>query len=328
MAVSLVRARSVTPNISNYDDTRILRYATGGFNGVVSGFGNEMSYTVDGLNFKINSGEFIYQGWQSRIDTSGATITIDNIGGTQYYVVYLQIDLSDSENEIASVLATYDTSSYPSIDPGDDLTTVQGGVARVELYRFEASSGVISNVSKRFSTLEIGKVLNAVDAENAINAENSINAELAITQDVSDDSDKISTTRYSRNKNIFRIFDSSSSDYGIDTGLNYSSAFVNNKKVYMAYITIQCPNNGTTTIEIDDTDLPVNAYFIDLDFRLFNTNTIAYSKAPYLTSGGNYITAYIERLFGVPGKSFELVVNTSYDATAWSLTAKVLYYLD
>ena len=93
----LIRANSETPNVANNDDFRLLRYAIGGYDGVVKNYGNECSYTVGGSNFKINSGVIVYQGVDTEILTNGETINIDNIGGTQYYVVYLEIDLSDSE---------------------------------------------------------------------------------------------------------------------------------------------------------------------------------------------------------------------------------------
>ena len=162
MAGTLVRKPSNTPNITNYDDTRMLRYATGGYNGVVEKHKNECSYTVNGSIFKINSGEIIIDGWQYGIDASGESITIDNISGTQYYSVYLEIDLSIADNQKGTIKSTYDTVSYPIIDAGDDLTEAQTGVARLELYKFTASSGVISNVSKSIKTISYSKIFDVI----------------------------------------------------------------------------------------------------------------------------------------------------------------------
>jgi len=155
----LIRANSEIANVTNNDDFRILRYATGGYNGVLKNYGNECSYTVTDNNFKINSGEIFYQGVDTEILTAGETITVDNISGTQYYVIYLEIDLSNSENQTATIKSSYGTSTYPIISAGDDLTTVPSGVANFELYRFTASSGVISSVVAQFNIIEVGNAL-------------------------------------------------------------------------------------------------------------------------------------------------------------------------
>lgn len=175
MAGNLTRKPSVTPNISNFDDARMFRYALGGYNGVTEKYKNECSYTVDGSTFKINSGEIVIDGWQYGIDASGESITVDNIAGTQYYSVYLEIDLSIIDDQKGTIESTYDTASYPTITKGDDLTELQTGIARLELYRFEASGGVISNVVQRFSLIEVGNVLHAENADLATNATNAAN---------------------------------------------------------------------------------------------------------------------------------------------------------
>lgn len=161
MSVKLVRANSDTPNIQNNDDCRLFRYACGGYDGIVKGFGNELNYEISGSNFIVKSGEFVIDGWQGKIDGSGVSIAVDNLGGIQYYVVYAEIDLSVSANQKAEIKATYNTAYYPTISRGDDLTTTPSGVARIELYRFEASSGVISNVQQRFRVLDYGWTKNS-----------------------------------------------------------------------------------------------------------------------------------------------------------------------
>ena len=177
MAIELVRKPSLTPNVVNYDDYRMLRYATGGYNGVNSKYANKCAYEIEGSNFKIKSGEIFLHGVQSKIDGIGETITVVNIAGTQYYSVYLEVDLSIVDNQKTTIKSLYNAVAYPTIEVGDDLTELQTGVARLELYRFTASSGVISNVAQRFSLIEVGNVLHAENADlatNATNADNSI----------------------------------------------------------------------------------------------------------------------------------------------------------
>lgn len=184
MAVKLVRANSDEPNVQNNDDCRLLRYACGGYDGVVKDYGNELNYEISGSNFTIKSGEFVIDGWQGKNDGNGVTIQVDNLSGVQYYVVYAEIDLSISENQKAEIKATYNTAYYPTITKGDDLTTTPSGVARLVLYKFEASNGTISNVEQVFEVMEYGWVKNA---ENADNADNATNAENCI-KNVDDDS--------------------------------------------------------------------------------------------------------------------------------------------
>ena len=145
MSIKMVREPSETPNINNIDDIVPMRYAYGGQNGYVIGKGNEISNTVNGLNFTVNSGRLVLQGVECDIDAVGVAVTIDNIATTRYYVVYLQVNLGTNT---ASILSTYDTATYPTIDAGDDLTENTTGVARLPLYRFIATNGVISEVNK------------------------------------------------------------------------------------------------------------------------------------------------------------------------------------
>lgn len=63
MPVRLIRENSDTPNITNRDDARMIRYAYGGQNGFVKGRGTELSHTVNGNVFTINSGLINLQGW-------------------------------------------------------------------------------------------------------------------------------------------------------------------------------------------------------------------------------------------------------------------------
>lgn len=145
MAIEMVRIPSETPNISNTDDFVGLRYAYGNQNGYVIGKGQECSPTISGSKFKVNSGRLVLQGVECDIDANGVEITIDNVATKKYYTVYLQVNLATNETKI---LAMSDTSGYPTIESGDDLTQNTTGTATMELYHFEATSGVISNVKK------------------------------------------------------------------------------------------------------------------------------------------------------------------------------------
>lgn len=145
MAIKMVREPSETPNINNIDDIVPMRYAYGGQNGFVIGKGNEISNSVSGLNFTVNSGRLVLQGVECDIDATGVTITIDNIATKRYYTVYLEVNLGLNT---ATIKSKYDTATYPSIDAGDDLTENTTGVARLPLYQFTATSGIIGEINK------------------------------------------------------------------------------------------------------------------------------------------------------------------------------------
>ncbi len=149
--IEMVRIPSETPNISNIDDFVGLRYAYGNQNGYVIDKGNECSYTINGSIFKINSGRLVLQGVECDIDANGVELTIDNISTKRYYVIYLQINLALNTTKI---LMAYNTSEYPIIDNGDDLTLNTIGVANMVLYTFEATNGVISDVKKIVPKIE------------------------------------------------------------------------------------------------------------------------------------------------------------------------------
>lgn len=164
MAIKMVREPSETPNINNIDDIVPMRYAYGNQDGYVIGKGTEISNTVNGLNFTINSGRLVLQGVECDIDASGVTITIDNIATKRYYVVYLQVNLGLNT---AQILSSYDTATYPTIDAGDDLTENTTGIARLPLYRFIATSGVISEVNKVVESIKYIKDVKVDNSENS-----------------------------------------------------------------------------------------------------------------------------------------------------------------
>lgn len=179
MAIKMVREPSETPNINNIDDIIPMRYAYGGQNGFVIGKGTEISNTVSGLNFTVNSGRLVLQGVECDIDATGVTITIDNIATKRYYTVYLEVNLGLNT---ATIKNEYDTATYPTIDAGDDLTENTTGVARLPLYQFTATSGIIGEVNKVVESIKYVnetfiknvKVNNAAQADNATTSSNAI----------------------------------------------------------------------------------------------------------------------------------------------------------
>ena len=152
MSVRLIRENSDTPNITNKDDARMARYAYGGKNGYVQNYGNEVNHNVDGNVFTIGSGIIVLQGWEVVIDSNGWQLPLSSADATKrYYSVYLEVNLALGGT--ASIRSQQDTYNYPDIAAGDDLTQNTSGIARLELYRFTAAAGIISNITKVVSGL-------------------------------------------------------------------------------------------------------------------------------------------------------------------------------
>lgn len=145
MAISMVRKPSETPNINNISDIIPFRYAYGGQNGYVKGKGRELDYTTIGAQFTIGSGRVVLDGVESDIDSDGVIINIDSVSETRYYVVYYNVNLATNTT---TIMSQYSTSDYPTIEKGDDLTASPEGSANLVLYKFTATSGIISNVEK------------------------------------------------------------------------------------------------------------------------------------------------------------------------------------
>lgn len=156
MAIRLLRQVSETPSITNKDDARMVRYAYGGYNGVVKDFGSELDSVFSGGLFKLYSGRIVLDGWEVDVDDNGWQISVLAMSGTQYYSVYLEVNLI---TETSAIKSTYSTKSYPSIDKGDDLTTYPSGVARMLLYNFKASAGIIQESHKKFQIIPYTKTL-------------------------------------------------------------------------------------------------------------------------------------------------------------------------
>lgn len=162
MAISMVRKPSETPNITNIDDIIPFRYAYGNQNGYVIGKGTELSYTINGNTFRVNSGRVVLQGVESDIDANGVELVVDIASETRYYVVYYQVNLATNSTNI--LLSNYSTGGYPTIDLGDDLTVNSSGIARLPLYRFSVANGVIGNVEKVVLSINYAK---DIQVENA-----------------------------------------------------------------------------------------------------------------------------------------------------------------
>lgn len=180
MAINFVRKPSETPNVQNIDDFVPFRYAYSNQNGYIKDKGNELSYTINGSNFRINSGRVVLQGVESDIDANGVTITVSNIQTTKYYVVYYHVNLATNTTSIESDSST---TNYPTIADGDDLTANTSGSANLILYKFTALNGIISNVTKIVQQVKYTQdvvVNNAVNSSNADEANHSTNATNAI----------------------------------------------------------------------------------------------------------------------------------------------------
>lgn len=161
MAISMVRKPSETPNINNISDIIPFRYAYGGQNGYVKDKGRELDYTALGTQFTIGSGRVVLDGVESDIDSDGVIINIDSVSETRYYVVYYNVNLATNTS---TIMSEYATGTYPTIEKGDDLTESPEGGANLVLYRFTATSGIISNVEKVVNAIEYGgTALNGYD---------------------------------------------------------------------------------------------------------------------------------------------------------------------
>lgn len=152
MGIRMVRQPSETPNITNIDDIIPFRYAYGDQNGYVIGKGTEISHTIQGNTFRVNSGRVVLQGVETDIDANGVSFTIDNSSQTRYFVVYYEVNLATQTTSIK--LSDYSIDGYPTIDAGDDLTVNSSGIARTELYRFTATNSVINNIEKTAKAIE------------------------------------------------------------------------------------------------------------------------------------------------------------------------------
>lgn len=132
----------------------MVRYAYGGYDGYIKNRGQEIGYSISGTTFFLQSGVLNLQGWEVEIDANGVEVSIDNTATKRYFSVYLEVNCGTDSVQIKSL---YDTAGYPSIPESDDLTQNTIGVARLLLYHFTATSGVIADVEKMANAIEYEK---------------------------------------------------------------------------------------------------------------------------------------------------------------------------
>ena len=139
MALRLVREASDTPNISNRDDACMVRYAYGGYDGIVENFGQQLSASIGSGRVAINSGRIVLQGWEVDVETENISVPASTTGSV-YEHLYLELNLLLEEARLLTVRST--TQAFP-INLGDDLTQNTSGTARLPLYRWSVSGSTI-----------------------------------------------------------------------------------------------------------------------------------------------------------------------------------------
>lgn len=152
MGIRLVRESSEAPNITNRDDVRMIRYAYGGANGVVSGYGDMLTAKGEGTGtLTIGSGRFVLYGWEVDFDGSGWSIDVSSMNSAVYYYsVYLEIN---AEVETATVKTLYGVKDYPEISSGDDLTKIPNGTACFLLYKVFVQNGTVKEAVSQFGEI-------------------------------------------------------------------------------------------------------------------------------------------------------------------------------
>lgn len=280
MAHKMVRQPSETPNINNIDDIVPFRYAYGNQDGYVIDKGNELSYTVNGNVFRINSGRVVLQGVEDDIDANGVSFTIDNIGTTRYFVIYYRVNLGTNTT---SYEITYDTAGYPTIDTGDDLTKNSSGIANLPLYRFIASNGVISNVEKVVKAIEysgtalVGYDIDKGTVENRLLDVNERLSRLGFKEGSITDSNNISVGTVKRQGNyVIAHINKSYQSFSGSESLTITSDFypkqttTSNHKIF-----IDLPSQEAQGIQVffDFTTNKLNVFFrsniwVDIDVQI------------------------------------------------------------
>ena len=208
MGIRFIRQPSETPNISNADDARMIRYAYGNINGYIKGKGSEIDYIVDGTVFRINSGIIVLQGYEVEIDANGWSFDFSSIS-PRNYLVYLEVNLA---NQTATINSKYDYPAQPTLDLGDDLTSNLTGVARMALYTFQTNgNSIIEPVIKNVNAIEyypdliddkINNLRELLQSSVPVivvgYSRHSMYAQYAQTQPQTDNSTNIATTAYVR----------------------------------------------------------------------------------------------------------------------------------
>lgn len=159
--ITMIRP-SENARVTNLDDITSIRYSYGNQDGYVINKGQELSHTVNGQNFIINSGRIVLQGVESDIDDNGVSIFVDALSEKRYHLVYYNVNMA---TDSVSVELLSSVSNYPNVDYGDDFNQVSSGISRLPLYKFTSQNGVISAVEKVVKPIEYsGKALVGYDS--------------------------------------------------------------------------------------------------------------------------------------------------------------------
>lgn len=274
MPVRLIRENSDTPNITNRDDARMIRYAYGGQNGFVKGRGAELSHTVNGNVFTINSGLINLQGWEVEIDSNGWSTTLSaSDAAIKYCAVYCEVNLSLGGSAKIDLMTALN--DYPAVPEGDDLTENPNGTARLVLYRFIAQSGNISNVNKVVTMMLYGAVMTTRPPISSISFQNGqkLNVNVYITPSIgaTEESANISqssTSSVTGAPITFLPYGSNNSIAKVDfeySGTELCYYLVDNKGdfIYHWAINTKPAKGSTANIKATITDLYGNKYVIN-----------------------------------------------------------------
>jgi len=275
MGLRFIRQPSETPNISNADDALMIRYAYGNQNGYVKGRGAELSYTIDGTKFRINSGVVVLQGYETEIDANGWELNIGIIPTTQYFSIYYEVNLATQTTAIKSV---YDTTNYPSVLPGDDLTQNRTGTARLLLYQLRTNNGVFQTVTKVVQPIKY-----IVDYITDLTNGN-------ITPQKAAD-----VTTYINGKAISSIFESNGTTVKNATNVTGSISGKAISSIFESDGTTV--KKATTATNYDTTTGNIRNKFLEIEQRLtnlgFRSGAVSYSSGAasvnYIYRQGNYV---------------------------------------
>ena len=274
MAIKMVREPSETPNINNIDDIIPMRYAYGGQNGFVIGKGTEISNTVSGLNFTVNSGRLVLQGVECDIDATGVTITIDNIATKRYYIVYLEVNLGLNT---ATIKSEYDTATYPSIDAGDDLTENTTGIARLPLYQFTATSGIISEVNKVVESIKYTSSMSVANANLIQNVDFSSSNSATFGNYIVPKIIILYDTVLTVTSDIVTLSDNLSNGDLIRIKFSKSPSNNPNPPIFYQYISIQEGENFISIPQVQEAYKSVDIFTIYFNWSSANPNQIDFS---------------------------------------------------
>lgn len=148
MALRIVRKASNVANVSNRDDACMVRYAYGGYDGIVQGFGEECIVTgLDTNKITLHSGRIVVQGWEIDVDQQDFYVNATH----RYNYLYLTLNLL-TESAETSIIAS--SSISPPLSSGDDLTQNTSGTARVCICSVTVSSGLVSSILPVISTIQ------------------------------------------------------------------------------------------------------------------------------------------------------------------------------